>query len=232
MSSKGTGYSLALGIVVAFIGYILWQITIGIDTKSDDITTILTNSGDGSAMIQASSILICVGLVVHLTGLISTRGTAVGSMESIGILSIAAAIALWVANIGLGISLAEMGEKFTAAMAGAAAGNAEAAATASTIGTAGGFTQAANVATSTMGALLAGIGWLCIGLAYRGNDTKGVISFIPLGLLAIIMGLILIVSNIIITTVVSVEAASQLSGIGFILIVIWSVSRGLQIAKD
>lgn len=125
-----------------------------------------------------------------------------------------------------------MGEKFTAAMAGAAAGNAEAAATASTIGTAGGFTQAANVATSTMGALLAGIGWLCIGLAYRGNDTKGVISFIPLGLLAIIMGLILIVSNIIITTVVSVEAASQLSGIGFILIVIWSVSRGLQIAKD
>ena len=131
MSSKGTGYSLALGIVVAFIGYILWQITIGIDTKSDDITTILTNSGDGSAMIQTASILICVGMVVHLTGLISTRGTATGSMESIGILSIAAAIALWVANIGLGISLAEMGEKFTAAMAGAAAGNAEAAATAS-----------------------------------------------------------------------------------------------------
>ena len=46
------------------------------------------------------------------------------------------------------------------------------------------------------------------------------------------MGLILIVSNIIISTVVSVEAASQISGIGFILIVIWSVSRGLQIAKD
>ncbi|MED5237499.1 MAG: hypothetical protein VX783_03010, partial [Chloroflexota bacterium] len=79
---------------------------------------------------------------------------------------------------------------------------------------------------------LAGIGWLCIGLAYRGNDAKGVISFIPLSLLAIIMGLILIVSNIIISTVVSVEAASQISGIGFILIVIWSVSRGLQIAKD
>ena len=38
MSSKGT-VDLALGIVVAFIGYILWQITIGIDI-SDDITTI------------------------------------------------------------------------------------------------------------------------------------------------------------------------------------------------
>ncbi|GIS31010.1 MAG: hypothetical protein Ct9H90mP2_13930 [Dehalococcoidia bacterium] len=39
---------------------------------------------------------------------------------------------------------------------------------------------------------------------------KGVISFIPLSLLAIIMGLILIVSNIIISTVVSVEAASKI----------------------
>ena len=29
MNSKGTGLTLALGIVIGFIGYILWQITIG-----------------------------------------------------------------------------------------------------------------------------------------------------------------------------------------------------------
>jgi hypothetical protein len=46
------------------------------------------------------------------------------------------------------------------------------------------------------------------------------------------MGLILIVSNIIITSVVSVEAASQISGIAFILIVIWSVSRGIAMIND
>ena len=40
MNSKGTGLTLALGIVIGFIGYILWQITIGPNTKSDDITTV------------------------------------------------------------------------------------------------------------------------------------------------------------------------------------------------
>ena len=123
------------------------------------------------------------------------------------------------------LSLEEMGEKFSAAMAGGES------ATAGIIATAAGFSQAANVATSTMGALLAGIGWLCMGIAYRESDAKGIVSFLPLGMLAIIMGLILIISNIIITSVVSVEAASQISGIGFILIVIWSLSRGFEIAK-
>ncbi|MAU23808.1 hypothetical protein OAK52_03410 [Chloroflexi bacterium] len=232
MNSKGTGLTLALGIVIGFIGYILWQITIGPNTKSDDITTILTNSGDGSAMIKVASILIAVGLVVHVAGLINTRGTAAGNMESIGIISITAAIAIWVTNVGVSLSIAEMGEKFVAAMAGAAAGNAEAAASAGNIGTAAGFSQAYNVATSTMGGLLAGIGWLCLGIAYRGSDAKGVISFIPLGFLAIIIGLILIIANVIITSLVSVEAAGQISGIGFILIVIWSVSRGLELSKN
>lgn len=226
MSSKGTGYTLGLGILVAFIGYILWQITIGIDTKSDDITTILMNSGDGSAMIKIASILICVGMVIHVVGLVGTKGTASGTMETIGIYSIVAAIVIWIANMGLGLSLAEMGEKFSAAMAGGDA------ATAGTIATAAGFTQATNVASSTMGALLAGIGWFCLGIAYRDAEVKGVISFIPLSMLAIVMGLILIISNIIITSLVSVEAASQISGIGFILIVIWSLSRGFAIAKN
>ncbi len=226
MDSKGTGLTLSLGLVVAFIGYILWQITIGFDTKSDDVTTILSNSGSGSTMIQIASVLISVGLVVHLAGLISTKGTAAGNMESLGIICIASAIVIWVATIGYGISLAEMGEKFAAAMAGGDA------ASAGTIGIGAGFIQAANVAASTMGGILVGIGWLCIGIAYRGSDAKGIISFIPLGWLAIIQGLILIVSNIIINNFVSIETASQISGIAFLLITIWAVSRGLAISKS
>ncbi|MEC7837154.1 MAG: hypothetical protein VX521_01155 [Chloroflexota bacterium] len=232
MNSKATGMSLTLGIIVGFIGYILWQITIGIDTKSDDITTILTNSGDGSAMIQISSILISIGLITYVAGLISTRGTTDSSLESIGIVFFVGAVGMWVFNIGAGLALAEMGEKFVAAMGGAAAGNAEAAATAGTIGTAGGYIQAINVATSTMGGLLAGIGFLSLGLAYRGTDIKGAISFLPVGLIAILQGLILIVSAIIISPLVSVEAASQVSGIAFIIILIWSVSRGMAISRS
>jgi len=232
MNSKGTGITLGLGLLVAFIGYILWQVAIGFNTASDDIATILINSADGSAIIQISTILVSVGLVAHLAGLISTRGTASGTLESLGIVSIAGAIVIWVATSGLGLSFVEMGEKFVAAMAGAAAGNAEAAATAGTIGTAGGYIQAVNVASSTMGGLLAGIGFLSLGLAYRGTDIKGAISFLPVGLLAIVIGLVLIVSAIIISPLVSVEAASQVSGIAFILILIWSVSRGMAISRS
>ena len=39
MDSKGTGLTLGLGLLVAFIGYILWQLAIGFNTKSDDIVT-------------------------------------------------------------------------------------------------------------------------------------------------------------------------------------------------
>jgi hypothetical protein len=51
MSSKGTGLTLLLGIVAGFIGYILWQVTIGLNTKVDDVQAILTNSASGSASI-------------------------------------------------------------------------------------------------------------------------------------------------------------------------------------
>ena len=232
MNSKGTGLTLALGIVAAFIGYILFQITIGIDTKSDDIATILTNSSNGGTIISIASILIVVGLVVHAAGLWSTKGTASSTAESLGIFCIISAIVIWIANMATGVAMVEMGDKFVAAMAGAGAGDAAAAASAGIIGTAAGFTQAFSVGASTLGGILAGIGWLFIGIAYRTTDVKGALSFIPLGWLAIIMGLLLIVSNIIITSVVSVEVASQISGISFILIVIWSLSRGIALINE
>ena len=232
MNSKGTGLTLGLGLLVAFIGYILWQLAIGFNTKSDDIVTILSNSASGSAILKISAILISVGLVAHLGGLISTRGTASGTLESLGIVSVAGATVIWVANSGLGISLVEMGEKFVAASAGAAAGDAASAAAASTIATAGGYIQAISVGGGSIGALLAGIGWLCIGLAYRGSDVKGALSFIPMGWLAILQGLVLIVAILIINTVIDVDTGNQVQGIGFLLIVIWSLLRGIKLMGE
>tara|TARA_B100001105_G_C22378980_1_gene438717 strand:+ start:1220 stop:1924 length:705 start_codon:yes stop_codon:yes gene_type:complete len=232
MDSKGTGLTLGLGLLVAFIGYILWQLAIGFNTKSDDIVTILSNSASGSAILKISAILISVGLVAHLGGLISTRGTASGTLESLGIVSVAGATVIWVANSGLGISLVEMGEKFVAASAGAAAGDAASAAAASTIATAGGYIQAISVGGGSIGALLAGIGWLCIGLAYRGSDVKGALSFIPMAWLAVLQGLVLIVAVIVINNVIDVDTGNQVQGIGFLLIVIWSLLRGIKLMGE
>ena len=217
MDSKGTGLTLGLGLLVAFIGYILWQLAVGFNTKADDIVTILSNSASGATILKISAILISVGLVAHLGGLISTRGTASGTLESLGIVSVAGATVIWVANSGLGISLVEMGEKFVAASAGA---------------TAGGYIQAISVGGGSIGALLAGIGWLCIGLAYRGSDVKGALSFIPMGWLAILQGLVLIVAILIINTVIDVDTGNQVQGIGFLLIVIWSLLRGIKLMGE
>ena len=149
MSSRGTGLTLSLGIVAGFIGYILWQVTIGLNTKVDDVQTILTNSASGSTVLQISVV-----------------------------------------------------------------------------------TQSANVAANTVGGILAGVGWLFLGIAYRGSDAKGALSFIPLGWLALIAGLILIVSNLVVSPLVSIEVASQISGISFILIVLWSVLRGIALIQE
>ena len=268
MSSRDTGLTLSLGILAAIVGYILWQLAIGMDTKVDDIATILSNSASGATIITISTILISVGLVVHVAGLISTRGTASGTWETLGIISVVSAIAIWVTTSGLGIALVEMGEKFVtysaqaaqagaaAAQAGAAAQAAAAAGDATTAGAAqagaaqagalavkaldaatataiaAGFTQAASVASGTIANLLAGIGWICIGTAYRGSDAKGAISFIPLGWLALVAGLILVIANLVINQVVSTEMGSQISGIAFLLIVLWSVSRGIALIRD
>ena len=232
MDSKGTGITLGLGLLVAFVGYILWQITIGFNTASDDIATILSNSASGSTMLQIATILIAVGLVSHLGGLISTRGTASGTLESLGIVSIAGAIVIWVGSSGLGLSLVEMGEKFVPAMAGAQAGDPAATAAAGSIQVAGGYIQAISVGGGSIGALLAGIGWLCIGLAYRGSDVKGALSFIPMAWLAILQGLVLIVAILIINTVIDVDTGNQVQGIGFLLIVIWSLLRGIKLMGE
>ena len=264
MSSRGTGLTLMLGILAAIVGYIMIQMAIGMDTKVDDIPTILANSSSNGANIGIALVLIAVGLTIHAAGLMNTRGTAAGTAESIGIYCIMTSILIWVVSTAFGFALIEMGDKFVsylagateagaaaqataaAAQAAAAAGNTAAAeagaqatalqalyeaasAAATATGIAAGFTQAASVASNTIGSLLAGIGWISLGLAYRGSDAKGALSFIPLWLLAIIAGLILVVSNLVINQVSSMELASQISGISFLLIVLWSVSRGLAL---
>ena len=232
MDSKGTGLTLALGILAAIAGYVLWQTTIGFDTKVDDIHTILVNSASGSTSVQIASILIVVGLTVHAAGLISTRGTVSSTSETLGIICIATSIVVWVTSSSLGIALSEMGEIYVAATAGATAGDAASAAAAGSITVAGGFIQSASVAANTFGGLLAGIGWVFMGIAYRGSDVKGAISFIPLGWLALIQGLLLVVISLIINPLVGIDTGSQISGISFILIVLWSVSRGVALVKE
>ena len=229
MSSRGTGLTLSLGILAAIVGYILWQLAIGFNTKADEIQIILTNSSTNGTNFSIALILIAVGLTVHAAGLMSTRGTAAGTAESIGIYCIMTAILVWVVSTGLGFALIEMGGKFVAAAAGALAVAAQT--DARSIAVAAGFTQAANVAANTIGSLLAGIGWISIGIAYRGSDAKGALSFIPLGWLALIAGLILVIANLVINQVASIELASKISSISFLLIVIWSVSRGLALIK-
>ena len=232
MDSKGTGLTLALGILAAIAGYVLWQTTIGFDTKVDDIHTILVNSASGSTSVQIASILIVVGLTVHAAGLISTRGTVSSTSETLGIICIATSIVVWVTSSSLGIALSEMGEKYVAATAGATAGDAASAAAAGSITVAGVFIQSASVAANTFGGLLAGIGWVFMGIAYRGSDVKGAISFIPLGWLALIQGLLLVVISLIINPLVGIDTGSQISGISFILIVLWSVSRGVALVQE
>ena len=224
--------TLALGILAAIAGYVLWQTTIGFDTKVDDIHTILVNSASGSTSVQIASILIVVGLTVHAAGLISTRGTVSSTSETLGIICIATSIVVWVTSSSLGIALSEMGEKYVAATAGATAGDAASAAAAGSITVAGGFIQSASVAANTFGGLLAGIGWVFMGIAYRGSDVKGAISFIPLGWLALIQGLLLVVISLIINPLVGIDTGSQISGISFILIVLWTVSRGVALVQE
>jgi len=229
MSSRGSGLTL-MAVAVGLIGYFIFQSALGINTKVDDIPTILLNSSSNSLNISIGFILVAVGLTVHGAGILSTRGTAAGTAESIGIYCIMTAILIWVTSISLGFAIIEVGDKFVPAAGAAAAGDAAAAIAAGTLATAGGALQATNVAASTMGSLLAGIGWICIGWAYRGSDAKGALSFIPLSWLAILAGLILVVANLIIAQS-DADLAQQISGISFILITLWSVSRGVALMR-
>ena len=134
--------------MAAIVGYILWKSVIGLNTKVDDVQTILTNSASGATILQISLILICVGLVTHAAGLISTRGTAPSTSGSLGIVCIVASIAVWVTSGGLVIALSEMGEKYVVAVT---AGDVD---TAGSIHIVAGFTQSANVAVDNFGGLL------------------------------------------------------------------------------
>ena len=96
MDSKATGLTLSLGIVAAIIGYVMWQSALGLDTKLDDITTILQNSADGVSIGKIATILIGVGLVVHAAGLLNTRGIAGGNSENTVIAGDHSASNLWI----------------------------------------------------------------------------------------------------------------------------------------
>ena len=237
MDSKGKGLCLTIGSVAAIVGYMLWQfVVIGMDTKYDDVVANLSAAADGSGMMPILVILIGVGLIINAAGLNGIKGLVGGSAESIGIFCVTAAIFMFVVSLGGAVAMGEVGNKFvaasaaaaTAAGAGDAAGAAAYAATAGAIGAAGGFTLAANTAISQLGGLLFSLGFLCIGLAYKGSDFKGALSFIPLGWLAILAGAIGLVSTIIIGSI-NVDTSSQITGIAFLLSVIWAVLVGVKL---
>lgn len=230
MSSRGTGITLAVGVVAGIIGYMLWQMTIGFNTAADDLSTILQNSASGATALQVVAVLVGVGLSVHLAGLWGTRGTASGTYESLGILLITVAIISWVIGISDILATAELGKSFVAALPGASAGDPAATAMVGRILVTEGAAQASGNASGDIGGLLAGLGWISMGLAYRGSDFKGALSFLPLGWLAIVAGTLLVVSILVITSTVSREVASQVNGICFLLITLWSISVGVKLA--
>jgi hypothetical protein len=232
LDSKGTGLTLMLGVVVGVIGYFLWQNVIGFETKVDDVGTILQNAAAGSVEMKFAAILIAVGLAIHGAGLLNTRGTAPGTSESLGIFCIITAILIWIITTSLGLAMVEMGEKYVAFLPGAQVGDPLASFSVVSIQVAGGFIQSATVAANTLASLLAGIGWVFVGCAYRGSNFKGAISFLPLGWLAMTLGLVLIVVVLAINPLVSIEVGNQIGSVSFLLIVLWSVSAGLKFMKS
>ena len=175
MDSKGTGLTLSIGVVAAFIGYILWQLSIGFNTKVDDIPTILTNSANSAGLMESIQIvLIGVGLTVHVAGLRSLEGTAKSTCETLGTFCVTVGMVIFIVSLSGGIALTVMGGEFVAKniAAGAAAGDASAIAGLGLFTVAGGFAQAASVGAGIVGGLLAFLGWLLIGLAYRNINSS------------------------------------------------------------
>ena len=50
--------------------------------------------------------------------------------------------------------------------------------------------------------------------------------------LAVLQGLVLIVAVIVINNVIDVDTGNQVQGIGFLLIVIWSLLRGIKLMGE
>ena len=237
MDSKGKGLCLVIGSVAAIVGYFIWQFAvIGVNTKYDDVVTQLTQAAAGSGLMPLIVVLIGVGLVINAVGLNGIKGTAPGSAETVGIFCVTVAILMFVVSLGGVVAMGEVGNKFVAvsaiAVAAAGAGDAAAAAaagaTAGALAAAGGYTLAANTAIGQLGGLLFSLGFLCIGLAYKKSDFKGALSFIPLGWLAILAGAIGLVSTIIIGNI-NVDTSNQVTGIAFLLSVIWAVLVGVKL---
>ena len=147
---------------------------------------------------------------------------------------------MFVVSLGGIVAMGEVGNKFVEASNGAAAlaaagdaaGAAGAAATATALATAGGYTLAAGTALGQLGGLLFSIGFFAIGWAYKGSDIKGVLSFIPMGWLAMLAGAIGLVSTIIIANVVDIDTSNQVTGLAFLLSVIWAVLLGVKLIGE
>ena len=240
MDSKSKGLCLAIGSIAAIVGYMIWQFAVvGVDTKYDDVVANLNAAADGSGSMPILVILIGVGLIINAAGLNGIRGLVGGSAETIGIFCVTAAIIMFVVSLGGVVAMGEVGNKFVAANAavaasagaGDAAGAAAYAAQAGAIAAAGGFTLAANTAIGQLGGLLFSLGFFCIGLAYKESKFTGALSFIPMGWLAIVAGTVGLVSTIIIGNI-NVDTSSQVTGIAFLLSVIWTVLVAVKLIRS
>ena len=60
MSNKGKGICLSLGGIVAFIGWILYQVTFIGNAENDDIAALMENATGGTVMATVVIILIII----------------------------------------------------------------------------------------------------------------------------------------------------------------------------
>ena len=215
VDNKAKGICLAFGPVVAFVGWVLCQVTFVGSADLDDIGAILANSAGETAIATVAIILIGLGLPLYLAGLRGIKGQASGAWETLGILFITIGSIVFIANLGILGSLVTMADKLVTYMATQLAA---------------GAVQAINVTVGSLGTLLFSVGFTCLGIAYLSSDFKGILPFIPLSYLALIAGILGIVAVIIITPTVNPEFASMLSGITFLIGTIWAVLVGAKLA--
>ncbi|MAO88926.1 MAG: hypothetical protein CL880_00120 [Dehalococcoidia bacterium] len=234
MSNKGKGICLSLGGIVAFIGWILYQVTFIGNAENDDIAALMENATGGTVMATVVIILIIIGLPMVVAGLKGIKGQAGGTFESLGIGFVTLGVIVFIATIGILGTHVTMADKLAEYMAGTQSTDASIAAKsmdaayAAQIST--GAVQAFNVAAGNIGSLLWGAGFFCIGIAYTLNSSfKGIIPAIPLGPLGIIIGILIIVSVLIIDPTAGSSTAGLVGGIGFAISVIWATLVGAKL---
>jgi len=237
MSNKGKGICLGLGGIVAFIGWILYQVTFIGNAENDDIAALMENATGETVMATVTIILIIIGLPMFVAGLRGIKGQAEGTFETLGIGFVTMGVIVFIATVGILGTHVTMADKFAEYMAGTQSTDATIvaksmdAAYAAQIST--GAVQAFNVAAGNIGSLLWGAGFLCIGIAYTLNSSfKGMIPAIPLGPVAIITGILIIVSVLIIDPTAGSSTAGLVGGIGFAISVLWAILVGGKLATD